>query len=130
MIDPALISANSVRISLNWFVHVMKLKYTLTISLAAALGFSVAPTAAPAQTNSQLVKEFRNGFERGCNQGKTEGVSNQKGYCTCMANSYQSRYTGLELSAISQAASTLGENGPPIINLMMAPEAKACNVKY
>ena len=105
-------------------------KHTLAISLAAAIGFSVIQTAASAQTNGQLVKQFRDGFERGCNQGKTEGVSNQKGYCTCMANSYQNRYTGLELSAISQAASTLDENGPLIINLMMAPEAKSCNAKY
>ena len=106
------------------------MKQSLALSLAAAISFSVIPTAASAQTNGQLVKEFRDGFERGCNQGKTEGVSNQKGYCTCMANSFQSRYTGLELSAISQAATTLGENGPSIINLMMAPEAKSCNAKY
>ena len=103
---------------------------SLSISIAAAIGLSVVPTAASAQNNRQLVKQFRDGFERGCNQGKTRGVSNQRGYCTCMANSFQSRYTGLELSAISQAASTLGAKGPSLINLMMAPEAKACNAKY
>ena len=99
-------------------------------SLVVAIGFSIVTNAASAQSNRQLVKQFRDGFERGCNQGKTQGVSNQKGYCTCMANSYQSRYTGKELSAISQAATAAGDNGPAIINLMMAPEAKACNAKY
>ena len=106
------------------------MKHSLAISLAAAIGFIIAPTAASAQSNRQLVKQFRNGFERGCNQGKTQGVSNQKGYCTCMANNFQSRYTGKELSSISQAATALGDNSPAIINLMMAPEAKACNAKY
>lgn len=115
-------------ILLTQFAFLMK--HSLTISLAAAIGFSMIPTAVSAQTDRQLVKQFRDGFERGCNQGKTEGVSNQKGYCTCMANSFQSRYTGKELSAISQAATVLGSNGPSIINLMMAPEAKACNAKY
>ena len=106
------------------------MKHSLAISIAASIGFSVIPTAASAQNNRQLVKQFRDGFERGCNQGKTRGVSNQRGYCTCMANSYQSRYSGKELSAISQAATAAGDNGPAIINLMMAPEAKACNAKY
>ena len=128
MIDPALVTSKSMPISSTSFLFAVK--HTLAISLATAIGFSVVPSAASAQTNGKLVKQFRDGFERGCNQGKTEGVSNQKGYCTCMANSFQSRYTGLELSAISQAATTLGENGPSLINLMMAPEAKSCNAKY
>ena len=121
-------ASKSIPILLKQFVFAMK--NPLTISLAAAIGFSMIPTAVSAQTDRQLVKQFRDGFERGCNQGKTQGVSNQKGYCTCMANSYQSRYTGKELSAISQAATAAGDNGPAIINLMMAPEAKACNAKY
>ena len=109
---------------------VFAVKQSLALSLAAAIGFSVIPLTAKAQTNGQLVKQFRDGFERGCNQGKTQGVSNQKGYCTCMANSFQSRYSGQELSAISQAANVLGDQGPGVINLMMAPEAKACIAKY
>ena len=106
------------------------MKRHFAINLAATIGFSMIPTAVYAQTDRQLVKEFRDGFERGCNQGKTQGVSNQRGYCTCMANSYQSRYSGKELSAISHAATAAGDNGPAIINLMIAPEAKACNAKY
>ena len=105
-------------------------KRHFAINLAAIIGFSMYTTAVSAQTDRQLVKQFRNGFERGCNQGKTQGVSNQRSYCTCMGNSYQSRYSGKELSAISQAATAAGDNGPAIINLMMAPEAKACNAKY
>nr|WP_137006772.1 hypothetical protein [Synechococcus sp. UW106] len=106
------------------------MKHSLAISLAAAIGISMIPIAVPAQPDRQLVKQFRDGFERGCNQGKTEEVSNQRRYCNCMANSFQSRYTGKELSAISQAATGLGDNGPSIVNLMMTPEARACNAKY
>ena len=47
-----------------------------------------------------------------------------------MANSYQARYSGAELRAISQFAGNLGEQGPAIVNLMMAPEARACNANY
>ena len=52
-----------------------------------------------AQSNAELVKQFRTGFERGCNQGQATGVRDQKGYCTCMANSFQSRYNSSQLSA-------------------------------
>ena len=76
------------------------------------------------------MKEFRDGFEQGCRQGKTPDVKNQRGYCTCMANSYQARYSGVELRAISQLAGNLGEQGPAIVNLMMVPEARAYNAKY
>ena len=95
--------------------------------LAIAL---LIPVDSQAQTDAQQVKAFRASFERGCNQGKTSDVRNQKGYCTCMANSFQSRYAGSELMAISRSASALGDNGAAVINLMMAPEARACAAKY
>ena len=91
---------------------------------------SLLPSASLAQTNAELTQQFRNGFERGCNEGQTTGVRDQKGYCSCMANSFQARYSGVELSAISQSASVIGDQGPVIINLMMAPEAKVCSAKY
>ena len=103
------------------------------LSIITALLLLITSLLAPIRTEAQsslLVMEFRNGFERGCNQGSTPDVSNQKGYCTCMANSFQSRYSGQELSAISQYANKLGQQGTSIINLMMAPEAKACTEKY
>jgi hypothetical protein len=105
----------------------------LRTALLAVLASVVLPASTSAQqqpSNAQLVKEFRDGFEQGCQQGKTPNVNNQKGYCTCMANSYQARYSGAELRAISQFAGNLGEQGPAIVNLMMAPEARACNAKY
>ena len=105
----------------------------LRAALLAALASAILPGSAIAQqrpSNAQLVKEFRDGFEKGCRQGKTPDVKNQRGYCTCMANSYQARYSGAELSAMSQLAGNLGEQGPAIVNLMMAPEARACNAKY
>jgi len=105
----------------------------LRVALIAALASVVLPASTSAQqqpSNAQLVKEFRDGFEKGCRQGKTPDVKNQRGYCTCMANSYQARYSGVELRAMSQLAGNLGEQGPAIVNLMMAPEARACNAKY
>jgi hypothetical protein len=80
-------------------------------------------------TNAQLTKQFRDGFLKGCLQGKTPGVKNQGKYCTCMANSYQSRYDGKTLAAISQVAGSLGNQGPALVNLMVAPEAKTCRAK-
>ena len=105
----------------------------LRVALLAALASALPPGNAIAQqrpSNAQLVKEFRDGFEKCCRQGKTPDVKNQRGYCTCMANSYQARYSGVELRAMSQLAGNLGEQGPAIVNLMMAPEARACNAKY
>lgn len=81
-------------------------------------------------TNLQLTKQFREGFLKGCLQGKTPGVKNQGKYCTCMANSYQSRYDGRTLDAISQVAGRLGDQGPALVNLMVAPEAKVCQSKF
>ena len=101
---------------------------SLTAFMLAAAGL-LSPGAA-AQSNRDLVLKFRDGFERGCNQGSTPGVTNQKGYCTCMANSFQARFSGRELTTISQSSSKLGQGGAALVNLMMSPEAKACNAKY
>ena len=80
-------------------------------------------------TNAQLTKQFRDGFLKGCLQGTTPGVRNQKNYCTCMANSYQFRYDGRTLAAISQVSGSLGNQGAALVNLMVSPEAKACKAK-
>jgi hypothetical protein len=101
--------------------------------LLAALSIATTqPFKAQSQTtpsNAQLTKQFRDGFTQGCLKGKTEGTKNRKKYCTCMANSYQSRYDGITLSAISQIAGSLGEKGPALVNLMISPEAKICKSK-
>ena len=107
----------------------MSLKTTL-LSITALLLCATPPAFAQNKSNAALTKQFRQGFERGCNQGKTPGVDNQKGYCTCLGNSYQARYTGSQLTAISQLAGQAGEGGSALVNIMMAPEAKACNAKY
>ena len=79
-----------------------------------------------APSDQQLKKQFRDGFVKGCLQGKTPGVKRQSSYCNCLANSYQARYDGKTLTAISQAAGQLGEQGPALVNLMMLPESKSC----
>jgi hypothetical protein len=106
-----------------------------SILLVATFSFFVLsnPLNSKAQqqsTNLQLTKQFREGFLTGCLQGKTPGVKNQGKYCTCMANSYQSRYDGRTLDAISQVAGRLGNQGPALVNLMVAPEAKVCQSKF
>ena len=77
-------------------------------------------------TDSQLSRSFRDSFLEGCNSGKTPNVSNQDTYCTCMANGYQARYEGRILTAISQVAGSIGQQGPVLVNLMMQPEGKRC----
>ena len=52
----------------------------LRVALIAALASTILPGSATAQqqpSNAQLVKEFRDGFEKGCRQGKTPDVKNQ-----------------------------------------------------
>ena len=99
----------------------------LPAAFSLLLAASPAPLLAQQQpSNEQLTKQFRDGFLKGCLQGKTPGVKNQSKYCNCLANSYQSRYDGTSLATISQLSASLGEKGPALVNLMVAPEAKAC----
>ena len=83
-----------------------------------------------ASSSAQLTAQFRDGFIKGCTPGKTQGVSNQIGYCNCLADAYSRRYDGNTLAAISQLAGSLGEKGPALVNVMISPEAKACSAKY
>jgi hypothetical protein len=81
----------------------------------------------PTSANSeQLARQFRDGFMKGCINGKTDNVRNQANYCNCLADSYLKRYNGITLSAISQLAGSLGEKGPLLVNIMITPEANAC----
>jgi len=99
--------------------------------IIAAISLTAAPqTLAQNKNDAVLTKQFRQGFERGCNTGKTPGVKNQRKYCTCLANSYQARYTGTELTTIIQLAGQVGEKGSTLVNFMMTPETKACNAKH
>ena len=101
----------------------------LAIASLLALTIPINGRAQQQPTNAQLTKEFRNSFLKGCLQGKTPEVKNQSKYCTCMANSYQSRYDGRALTAIAQISGSLGEKGPLLVNLMVSPETKACKAK-
>lgn len=110
----------------------MLLRYTNSLLIATALLFAASAlpvNAQQKQSNEQLTQQFRDGFLKGCLQGKPPGVKNQSRYCTCMANSYQSRYDGRTLAAISQLANSLGSNGAALVNLMVAPEAKTCRTQ-
>lgn len=108
-------------------IQVYILLCLITLSIATSQSYKAQSQTRP--TNAQLTKQFRDGFTRGCLKGKTEGAKDQKKYCICMANSYQSRYDGRTLSAISQIAGSLGEKGPALVNLMISPEARICKSK-
>lgn len=87
-------------------------------------GTGIKPVSA-----AEFSRQFREGFLKGCLNGKTEGVRNQTSYCNCLAGAYQSRYDGKTLAAISQLAGRSGGAGPSLVNLMIAPEAKTCASK-
>ena len=91
---------------------------------------ALAQTSQRQPTNAQLTRQFNDGFLKGCISGKTENVANQRGYCNCMVSSYNSRYDGKTLSAISQIANATGQGGPALVNLMMQPEAKKCVARF
>ena len=99
------------------------------LHLAALTLLTLAIPVHAQTSDSQLSKQFSENFKRGCNQGKAPGVKNQSGYCRCLADSYQERYSGQELAAIGSSIAVLGEKGPAIINLMMAPETRMCSAK-
>jgi hypothetical protein len=77
-------------------------------------------------SDAQLRQQFSQGFLKGCLNGKTPGVKNQRGYCNCLDSSYQTRYDGRSLAMISQLAGAAGNQGPALVNLMMAPETNSC----
>jgi hypothetical protein len=79
-----------------------------------------------AANDAQLRQQFAEGFNKGCLAGKTPGVSNQVGFCSCMAKAYTTRYNGRVLAVISQLAGSAGKSGPPLVDAMMAPERLSC----
>jgi len=107
------------------------------ISAAIAISslISLSPAAYAQQRtitaaeNAKLTQEFRSGFLKGCNNGRTPGIKSQSAYCNCLANAYQARYDGVTLNAIIQLSGASGENGARLTNLMMTPEAKNCAAK-
>ena len=120
------------------FAEIQGLASMRTLAIAVLTGASaLALGAAPLQaqvnkqpTPAQLAGQFRDGFMKGCLNGKTPDVKNQRGYCDCLANAYQKRYDGTTLAVISQAAGSLGEKDPALVNLMMSPESKTCVARF
>ena len=113
----------------------------ITSLLRSCLGVGLAITAcapavlaqgtttaggANAVSDSTLRQQFREGFSKGCLAGKTPGVTNQAGFCACMAAAYTKRYSGRMLAVISQLAGGAGQVGPQLVDAMMAPERLSC----
>ncbi|MCT0226003.1 hypothetical protein [Synechococcus sp. CS-1328] len=106
-----------------------------SLSILVCLGLIVsAPAAVLAQqkpassavNDAQLRQQFRDGFLRGCLGNNLAGIRNKTQYCTCLADAYNSRYDGATLAAISQFATTAGNAGTTLVNLMMQPETQRC----
>ena len=113
--------------SLSLSVMASRFSYSLlTAALLLTSASSLPIHSQPQLSDAQLTKQFRDRFLKGCLRGKTSGVANQRRYCDCMANSYQSRYNGRTLTAISEIAASFGDKGAALVNLMVAPEAKSC----
>jgi hypothetical protein len=104
--------------------------YLACVALVLSLGIAPKPGYSQANpTDAQLSKQFQDDFMKGCLQGKTPGLKNQATYCNCMVKSYQTRYDGRALAAITQLSGTAGEQGPALVGLMMSPEARICTAK-
>ena len=109
------------------------LRVPLALCLVSA---ALIPDAVVAQTpqsqpsSAQLTRRFNDGFVKGCLTGKTPNVSNQRGYCNCMVSSYNSRYDGKTLSAITQLANQAGQPGAALVGVMMEPEKQKCVARF
>lgn len=89
----------------------------------------IAPNGNSLRTDNYS-QQFREGFLKGCLNGKTSGVKDQPGYCNCLANAYQARYDGQTLALISQLANRGGAIGPNLVNVMMKPETQRCALSH
>lgn len=101
---------------------------TFTAACPVTLAQAATPPAntASASEDANLRQQFSAGFSKGCLAGQTPGITNQAGFCACMARTYTTRYSGKNLAAISELAARAGAVGPQLVDLMMVPERQAC----
>ena len=105
----------------------MRVALVFSALTAVASVSSIVPAAAK---DAVLSQRFRDAFIDGCLQSKDRSVKNRSGFCSCLADGYQARYSGSELSAISQYARKNKQNGASLIGLMMSPESRSCAARY
>lgn len=105
----------------------MRVALVFSALTAVAFASSVVPAAA---NDAALSQRFRDAFIDGCLQSKDRSVKNRSGFCGCLADGYQARYSGSELSAISEYARVHKQEGASLVGLMMSPESKACAARY
>ncbi len=95
-----------------------------------ALSFLVAgPLIAqpiPQNNDAQQRAMFRQGFLKGCLSSQSKGIQNQPRFCNCLADAYNTRYSGNNLAVISSLAGQLGSKGPLMVDVMMTPERQVC----
>ena len=97
-----------------------------SVLIASLMGGPAIAQEQPQVSDAQLRGSFRQGFLKGCSAGKTKGIKNQAEFCSCLADSYNKRYNGMTLSAISGLAGQSGAKGPLLVDVMMTPERQAC----
>lgn len=110
----------------------MALRLLLLLVLQVPLLSLPAPAqqgAANQPTDQQMRQVFTNGFLKGCSAGQTQGVTNQKAYCSCLTEAYNQRYDGRTLTLISKLGSQSGASGPILVDTMMLPERQKCSAK-
>ena len=105
----------------------MRIALVFSAFTAVAFVSSIGPAAAK---DAVLSQRFRDAFIDGCLQSKDRSVKNRSGFCSCLADGYQARYSGSELSAISEYARVNKRDGASLVGLMMSPESKACASRY
>ena len=105
----------------------MRVALVFSALTAVASVSSIVPAAAK---DAVLSQRFRDAFIDGCLQSKDRSVKNRSGFCSCLADGYQARYSGSELSAISRYARKNKQNGASFIGLMMSPESRSCAARY
>jgi hypothetical protein len=92
-----------------------------------------APEAeAPISENWADFAEVKDGFMQGCIGTETlaeEAATTKQNYCQCAFEAYSNRYSPQQFLQINTLANRAEEDGPTLVNLMMAPELNSCAEK-
>jgi hypothetical protein len=84
----------------------------------------------PEEQQWEDVPQIQEGFMKGCVGTETldeAAATTKQNYCQCAFESYSGRYSPLQFQQIEAVASRLGEEGPLLVSVMMAPELDGCS---
>lgn len=98
-----------------------------TLAQRASAQIQPASSAPTAQQLRQFTSTFQAGVTKGCLSNPPKDARNQRGYCSCYANSFVNRYQPQELMTISRMAAA--PQAPNLVAVMMAPEIRVCKLQ-